>query len=345
MWIMLLACTGVDAPDDSNDNGDDGLSSCLSVWSDGVTEPLADGPDTQIHGTSVFDGRHLWMAWNIPNEHSTFDVQLARYTCDGVMDLGPIDVTAREENDVDPALGVVGDEVVVAWTTSVSSGVHISAAGFVDGQESRFVDPLQPTADGVLFDTNSLGAVMSEGGWLAGSFSNAETTGFQAVRMPIGDWDAAVAPGFDAQVSQTEVDLVGAALVWQQDEVGDEASTIWQEGSMLGQGLRPVWIGKDVAWDDDAGRILLNGDVVRDDGFQHSPAGSGEALLSMRVDSGIYNDLVFGWLGQDPFELEASGAPSVYGVDVTQVDADHAVVVWQEGDNPDFRLRAQWISR
>ena len=336
MLLSFFACTGVDAPDDSVDTGEGALAACLSEWSDGVTEPYADGPDTQIHGTSTFDGRHVWMAWSIPNEHSTFDIQLARYACDGVMDLGPIDVTSRQENDVDPALGVDGDEVVVAWTVSTSTGISIAAAGFQDGAEVWLEDPIQPTAEGALLDGNSVGPVIEEG-WLAGSFSNADTTGFQAVRVPLGQWDEGQAPGFDAAVSQTEVDVADGVLVWQQDSVEGGPSTIWRDGTQIAEGKRPS-IGGFVAWDDDAGTATTSDGRTRDDGFHHSAAVAGDVWLTMRVDSGIYNDLVL-----DDVEIDA-GNPSVYGVDVTLVGQDHALVVWQTGDNPDFRLRAQWIS-
>ena len=50
MLLLLLACNG--STDDTGAVDDDALNDCLAVWSDQTTEPDADGPDTQIHGTS-----------------------------------------------------------------------------------------------------------------------------------------------------------------------------------------------------------------------------------------------------------------------------------------------------
>ena len=109
---------------------------------------------------------------------------------------------------------------------------------------------------------------------------------------------------------------------------------------------------------DNAGSVFLRtpegADLELDlgGGFHHSPqlaaADGTVALLVLEVESGIYNRLRLVRLSASGVVAElpvsASGVPSVYEASLTLVDGQHAVVAWQEGDNPAFRAWAEWIS-
>ncbi len=102
------------------------------------------------------------------------------------------------------------------------------------------------------------------------------------------------------------------------------------------------------AWDTNEGVVELrapDGTVTPLDlpGFVHSPRLAGGQLLTMTVDSGVYNALHLHAVDEagvvSTIDLPTTTAPSVYGVDVTPLGDGHVAVVWADGENPDFQLR------
>ncbi|MFT5680308.1 MAG: hypothetical protein ACI8RZ_001214 [Myxococcota bacterium] len=378
MLLFLFACNG--SPDDTGPIDDDALSDCLSVWSDQLTEPDIDGPDTQIHGTSAFDGGGVWVAWSRPNDASTFDIWLTRVGCDGTTDIAPIAVTDSADNELDPSIIVSGDRLLVAWSTSTSGGLGI---------RHRLYDltgiPLTPTTDlaasrdGVAVTGNASSprlAALSDGFLLAGFWGHDDAPAFQAFSVEL-DLDGAIRGEatdgeLDADNGQTAVDVAvsgggDVVLAWQEDSTTSTAPIAYQadageSATLLGSpGARPAVAiatsGTWSAWDTDDGTVWIRppsgADFALDlDGFSHSarlaPRSDGVVALTMTVDDGLYNALSLSSITADgtvsTIALDTLAAPAVYGVDVTMVGADHAVVVWQEGDSPAFRLRAQWVT-
>ena len=70
---------------------------------------------------------------------------------------------------------------------------------------------------------------------------------------------------------------------------------------------------------------------------------SGDALLTMKVEDGVYNSLHLHRVDAsglvDSVELPTTTAPSVYGVDLTPVGEDRVAVGYADGQNPDFQAR------
>ena len=70
---------------------------------------------TQIHPYALFDGQALWLGFDLVDGHSAFDVYLGRLECDGSWRKEPFLVNTTDYNDLDPALALSHDTLLVAW--------------------------------------------------------------------------------------------------------------------------------------------------------------------------------------------------------------------------------------
>ena len=381
MLLLLLSCSG--GPDDTSAaHGDSNaaVQACIDAWSDQLTEPDRNGPDTQIHGTSTFDGAQIWVAWNRPNDFNTFDIFLSRLDCDGSVELEPIAVTEGEDNELDPVLAVSGEHLLVAWIASPqSSGLTIRYRLYdLDGQPVTDATTLAAERNGAVVTGNATLprlAALPEGFVLAGSWGHEDADGFQAFAVEINPDGSLGGEAKDAELdpdfSQTAVDVTvhegATVLTWQEDSVTSTAPAAWQAAlgstaTVLGEpGARPAVLstaaGLWSAWDTDTGTVwvrLPSGEDIELElpGFSHSARMAawqdGVAMVTMSVEDGIYNALNLSTVTTDgtvsTTALQTNAAPSVYGVDLTVVGGRKAVVIWQEGASPDFRLRAEWLS-
>ncbi|MCB9780244.1 MAG: hypothetical protein H6742_16875 [Alphaproteobacteria bacterium] len=388
LLILAFACTDKAPDDGATDSGsasDGGASdggdttadaACLDAWVDGTWDLVPDGPATQIHTSTAWDGSQQWYAWAVPDAlGSHFDIWLAAVDCAGDVTVAPVEVTQSDDNELDPALAAGVDGVLVAWTSDRGAGadnLDIRLRAFdPDGAPRTDAADLVAERSGVVVTGNATlpqVATTSSGFHLAGSWGHADATAFQAFALELDADGAAVGAATDLGEGDNAGQLyvaiagAGAAHAWTethtttlQDEVRlREGSSV----TTLGEGTRPsaatTPAGTWVAWDDDAGAVLLRGPdgVVTtpdlDGGFRHSArlAAHGDALaLSwMAVESGVYNTLYLAWLGPDgsvqATEALASDVVGVYGSELVLVDADHALAAWTEGSNPDFRARS-----
>ncbi len=360
--------------------GAGGGPSCGDQWANGTTEPDPDGPSTQIHGTSTFDGDHLWMAWNRPDSGSLFDVWLAAFACDGSLVTGPIEVTQADDNELDPVLSVSGDRLLVAWVSDNGSGPNnldiryrifsLSGAALTDTIE------LAATRNGAAVTGNAISPSLApiNGGWmLAGAWGHDDAPAFQAfvVELDIdgvvqGDAsDADLDPAFGQTAISVAADEAGVHVAWQIDSTTSTAPAAWWTtlggtATMLGDpGARPhLAPGPWAVWDTDGSDIVVQPPgatpkPLNATGLVHSPqlavVDDEATLLWMEVTSGIKNRIHVATLGADgtpgvTMTLATQEAPSVYPVDLTMVDTTHAVVVYQDGTSPDFRLKAEWLT-
>lgn len=388
--LVALACTGdsdtdtpTDSPEDSGStDGTTALAECLALWTDGLTEPDADGPDTQIHGTSVFDGSHVWTAWNRRDSGTKFDIWLQRLACDGTVDIAPFQVTDTDDSELDPVLAVSGGRLLVAWTSDNGTGpnnLDIRTRVFdLDG--TAITDPadLVATRSGAPVTGNAgfPGAIGIDGGFmLAGSWGHEASPAFQAFAVEL-DLDGAVqGDATDGQVDpifgQTFVSLAegdgGVRMVWQEDSVDSLAPSVvggalGSAAPIAGPGARPkvAWgaSGWWTAWDDDGGTIVVrtpSGAESRlgEQELVFSPSlavtSTGAVVLGMEAVQGVESALVLWQLDPEgevvySERLRTASAISAYGVDLTRIDDTHAVVVYQDGVNPAFRLKAEWIT-
>jgi hypothetical protein len=355
-------------------------ATCADVWLDGIIELDPTGPDTQIHGSSTFDGNHLWMAWSRPDSGSLFDIFLASFACDGSVVTSPFEVTQTDDNELDPVLSVSGDRLLVAWLSDNGTGIDNLDIRYrvftLDGAAVSDSIELSATRNGVAVTGNALYPSLAsiDGGWmLAGSWGHADAPGFQAFAVELdldgvvqGDaQDAELDVTFGQTSTSVAVDAAGVHVVWQEDSVTSMAPSSWATTlggtpSLLGDpGARPhVAPGPWTVWDTDGTDIVLQapgGSATSFglSGFVHSArvvALGGEAtVLWMQVASGIQNRVFVAPIGSDgtvgaTVSLATDQAPSVYPLDLTMIDSTHAVVVYQDGATPDFRAKAEYIT-
>jgi len=380
MLLFLIACSG-DVADTSTEETPDSVDACVSAWADQITAPDEAGPDTQIHGTSVFDGENVWVAWSLPNDFNTFDIWMARYGCDGALQLGPMTVTDGPDNELDPSLAVSGDRLLMAWTSSTthsSNNLDIRYQVFdLAGAPVSDAGDLQAERAGVVVTGNATlprVASRADGFVLAGSWGHDDAPAFQAFSVLLDRDGNVIGDAADAELdvehSQTAVDVAmhgeSVVLAWQEDSTSSTSPVSWwSDGGVVAKlgepAARPTLTvaaeGVWAAWDSDDGTVWLQpplGEAVALSlpGFSHSPrlsaAGDTVVLLTMSIEDGIYNSLHLSTVDESgvvaTLPLDTVGTPSVYGVDVTLIDQSHALVVWQDGENPAFRLRAQWLT-
>lgn len=356
---------------------------CLAGWADGVTAPDPDGPDTQIHATSIFDGERLWVAWNRPDGGSQFDIWVAAFGCDGAPVVDPVEVTATDDSELDPVLAVSGDRLLVAWSSDNGTApsnldIRYRVLG-LDGVPLGGVQELAASRDGVAVTGNATqpDAVGVDGGFLlAGAWGHDGSPAFQGFVVSLDLDGTVVGEASDAELDpvygQTQISVVDGNgtpwLAWQEDSVDSVAPTL--VGGPLGSpatvaspGARPdlAWSadGAWVAFDTDAGgEVVVQGPdgsrvTLGSASFVHSPSivahDDGAVVLAMELVSGVSNRLRLWSLGRDlavrsQRTLSTDSAVSVYGVDLTLIDAAHAVVVYQDGVNPAFRAKAEWVT-
>ena len=356
MLLGLLACT---SPGDTGETAVD--PGCLPEV--GLYEVGADS--TEIHVSTAFDGQRLWASWVRPNDSSTFDVVLSALDCSGEEVIGPIAVTDSPDNEIDPALAVAGDRLLLAWPGS-AGGMSIRTRVYdLEGNPLTEVTPFEGSRGGVPVTGNATGPRLraTDEGWvMAGYWGHEEAPAFQAFSVTL-DWDGqpvgdAVDAQLDADFGQTAVDLVvdPLVLVWQEDSTTSTESILQaSDGSLDTPGLRPTLAYNDglwAAWDDDRGEVTLRPPsadplVLALDGFHHSPRLVGNALLTMKVEDGVYNSLHLHRVNASgvvaSVELPTATAPSVYGVDLTPLGEDRVAVGYADGQNPDFQARVAVI--
>jgi hypothetical protein len=339
-----------------------------------------EGPDTQIHSEVGFDGTHLWFVWNRPNAGSTFDLWATVTTCGGEPVAGPFEVSNSTDVEIDPVVAFAEGRTLVAWTGSAPSGLDIRTRIYDSAGEAVTAPTVfSAQRNGAPVTGNAtLPAAAGAGDHfvLAGSWGHDDAPAFQGFVVEI---DADGTPLADAQDldldperGQTFVDLAlegdMPTAVWQEDGVNTAAPVSWAGRPdtapvfLAEPGARPtVAVGAAGiwrAWDDNAGTVWLQtptGQTRSLDlgpGFHHSPqlatAGDTTVVLSMEMTSGIYNRLQLSRVSEagvtQRLPLSATAAPSVYEASVALVGDQHAVVAWQEGDNPAFRALAEWVS-
>lgn len=76
------------------------------------------GPTTQIHADVARGADAVWIAYSRPSDDGTtfFDVFVTAFGGDGAVKVPPVRLNeVREKNDLDPAIAISGDRVMVAW--------------------------------------------------------------------------------------------------------------------------------------------------------------------------------------------------------------------------------------
>lgn len=158
-------------------------------------------PGTQIHPTALADGESIWLAFDIADSHNTFDVYLGRLEGDGSWRLPPALVNTTDYNDLDPALALNGDTLLVAWhsdnsfdeTETHDHNLDIYTRRFsrTDGAAKTAKDEIVPIVlDGSEFSASAwepqVVSVGEKGFLLTASFAAPAMTVWQTFTAPIG---------------------------------------------------------------------------------------------------------------------------------------------------------------
>lgn len=352
-------------------------SVCADSWVDGIIEVDPQGPSTQIHGTSAFDGTKIWVAWSRPDGMSLFDNFLAAFHCDGSVAVAPTELTQTDDNELDPVLSLSGERLMAAWISDNGTGVDNLDIRYriydLDGTPLTAALTFEASRNGVTVTGNALDPALSPtaDGWvMAGTWGHQDAPSFQAFAVAIDHDGVVQGDAQDAKLddmatqSRPAITTTGnqTQLVWHEETTMATSPTAWAVTSggaaeLLGDpGGRPdVAAGPWYAWDGDGTDITVRPPMGVDQplglsGIVHNPSlevVDGQAAISwMEIVSGIANRVHVARLGAagelgTSHALGTEAAPSVYPVDLTMVDADHGVVVYQDGDNPDFRVKAE----
>lgn len=143
--VLLAACDPAVVAEDAGPIDDASTDAPSDVPADAgpvactdqLTEraPLLLAPDfrrTQIHPAATFDGEHLWVTLTVAAEEgSSFDVVILPLGCDGTPgEPIPVDDDVTS-NDIDGALAIRGETLLVAWQRDTGDGaVSIWARAF-----------------------------------------------------------------------------------------------------------------------------------------------------------------------------------------------------------------------
>jgi hypothetical protein len=359
-----------------------GSGSCLERFAPGVTEVDPAGPDTQIHAVSLVADDGLWVAYNLVDSGNYFDVWLVKLACDGSPQVGPLQVTDTPTSELDPVLAWSSDRLLVAWSADDTVGPDNLDIGMrlydADGQPLSDPFLFEGTRAGTPVTGNAtLPAVVgvNEGFLLGGSWGHDDSPAFQAFAVPLDLDGQPLDDAIDGQVDDTygqlyadvAVDEAGAAhLVWQEDSAVSTAPTVvggglGSPGLLADPGARPKLavgpLGVWLAYDTDLGEVvaqapdgtqarLTSSDVL------HSPSmvgvDDGVVVVAMEAIGGIDNRLRMWRIDTDgdvvaQTTLSTSSAVSVYGTDLTRLDDTHFAVAYQDGSNPDFRAKVEWV--
>jgi len=371
MLILLLAC--LNSTNKTNDTDSDGppVPDCDAAAFDGVLPLDPDGPDTQIHIASAFDGERIWMAWNRPSPSGAFQVFVSAMDCDGTVQVAPFRVDTGPENQLDPALAVNGDRVLVAWQSDNSNfpdnlDLRYRVLDRVDGAPVNEVIELAPTRAGQLFTGNLwMASVAADGdGWVLAGTAGVDG-GFRAFLveldadgMTLGDLiEPLPDPSITQQVPQVVVDSEGTAhLVFLGSGEVDEAyysedggpAVSMGEGSFPSIGAQGRFIGfsrQGAVWFGPLG----SPQAVGPDGnaVAVGAAGAGGFVGWYKNVSGFANEIKIarfdasGVVGARLDLGTQTAAP--YGWNLTPISESLVFVAWQEGESPAFRTYGKFI--
>jgi len=224
---------GVDAAARDVGMPDAGPRDCASILVEDRPFALAPGfRETQIHPAAVHDGEHAWVALTVDEEDSSvFDVFLVRAACDGSVD-PPIPVnTTTEPNDLDAAIALGDDGVLVAWISDTGGGLPGAITTYtrafdLEGAPRAASDrQIELTRGGEPYAGTAWMAALAstdEGFVLAGSRGVEELAGFAVYTLAL-DAEGAPAgeatepsPTMDAGQSDPEVAVDGSGVhaIW-----------------------------------------------------------------------------------------------------------------------------------
>lgn len=209
----------VDAGQESQDAGQTeagDLQICKTEMTlDNVIDVAADASDTQIHVALAFDGRGVWLVYNLPDGNAGFDVYMTRLGCDGQVLTPAFRVNTSDANDTDPDIAIGDDAIYVVWAPdngSSSNNMDVFYRVFNhDGSPRMASDRAletsyngNPVEGNVMFP--SLTALPAGGFAIAAQRGIPAAAGFQAFVQRLDDDGNLIGPAIDGYVEDGRYD-------------------------------------------------------------------------------------------------------------------------------------------
>ncbi len=297
-----------------------------------------DLPATQIHLSLAPDGegRGFWVAFSLPQNSGNFSVHVAHLGCDGAYRVAPVQVSPGLANELDPAILVAPEWVMVAWQVDDGQQPHNLSIHY------RFLLP-----DGTVEGEQSTRLVLTQ----AGEAFQASAWMPQLVMAPSGDprligvlADPTLArfqvfhQAFNGRVPEGDTLLVAPEA---------ETSQFYPAASYSGEGQ--LYVAFDRAPDtgaDDVAITRFNAAGVLDfdppylafpEWLSRSPSlhsGSGVTLLATGGKRGSLERVLLRHAHRDPSQasplLLGNSGQKAYAPAVVVSEAERAAVLWYE---------------
>ena len=364
--IWLLGCLGTKAVEEESTCFVDSFPSTSFVL-------LPEQERIQIHADTVSDGTDTWVVYNMPNDENQFETHLLALDCTGAIIWGPEHIMSDPGvNQTTPRIAVSGERILVATHGDSGQGPHnLSIRIYIQSTEGEVLenriwdDPVEGVSAGNRWLPSVVGT--KEGFWIAAAVAREDhfQTAIQALDIDGQARGAAYWAGPDAYAVFPNIDAQGDSYVvaW---ETGED-SIQWVQGD-IGGVLSDVQTIENsaaprVLWEEGTPKVFahqrsptvvqLNGIDISDFSYSHTPnAVRGDTttlFMHYRIQSGTANDLHYGVIRDDGAQLldqviaqEPPAAP--YRPALTHIVDDAYLLLWSEGNNPDFQLRAQFLS-
>ncbi len=304
------------------------------VLSETVPFLLAPGlRQTQLHPAAAFDGERMWVSLTVDEEEgSAFDIVLLSLDCGGNVIGDPIAVTqAVEPNDIDGAIALGSESLVLAWQRDEGTGTITTWTRTfeLDGTARDDEQMYASMREGEVLDTTVWFPELQarDGGfWLSG-LRGIEGVGFQFYAQQL-DHDGAAFAGDALEPAPSMADQTGGSLL----AVGSELHFTWSEtiddndqAVYLAPGETDPVLLQEGFVASNAGRLVAHGDSIVA-GVRVGTA-NGTARL-MQVGSVDSTDIATGSVGV-PY-VEAG-------------EGDRGAVLWTD-DQSGFTADALWVA-
>ena len=368
--IAILGCS----TKDSDSGNTQTTNSCIDSDTPlGSFTLFPDLPATQIHADIAFDGSSIWTVFNLPNENGEFDVYLGSVDCRGNTVVPPKQVVNIPGlNQTTPRIAISGSNILVAAQgDNGESGNNLSIHLYVQNTDGEIITEREwtPTIDGVQIGNKWLPSISGDedGFWLAAAAAN--DTHFQTAVQRLDKAGADIGAPFwvgpDSYGVFPNIDGTPNEFVVAWDS--GEDSVQWTRGTRQ-DGETTDHVEYDnassarILWNNGDPRLFANKrsplTVTMNDaqfsllGNSHFPnAAQGENTTMVgyyKIQSGYANDVYSAILSNgEAVEvdtvIQTSPSAAPYRPAITNLGGDGYLLVWSEGDNPNFILAGQFI--
>ena len=368
--IGLLACSTKDS-----DSGNTSTTSGSCIASNTPLDTFTlfpDLPTTQIHADIAFDGSLIWMVFNLPNDDGEFDVYLGAIDCFGNTAAVPKQVVNLPGvNQTTPRIAIAGNNILVATQGDNGvSGNNLAIHLYVQNTDGDVITEREwtPVIDGVEIGNKWLPSISGddEGFWLAAAAANDThfQTAVQRLDLEGSDVGTPFWVGPDSYGVFPNIDGTPDEFVVAWDS--GEDSVQWTQGTLEGETTEYTEYDNAssarILWNNGEPRLFANKrspltvtmndaqfSLLGNSHFPNAAQGENTTLVGYyKIQSGYANDvyistLINGEVSEVDTVIQTSPSAAPYRPAVTNLGGDGYLLVWSQGDNPDFMLTGQFI--